>query len=182
MLILLDQDGVLADFDRGFYQGWQRTYHEPAPIVADRRRHFYLRDDLPEEHHPRLLKLYTAPGFFATLPPVQGAVAAAQALLAHGHDVRICTSPITDYRNCVGEKLQWVEQHLGSDWVARVILTKDKTWVRGDILIDDKPEISGSLPPLWQHWLYDAPYNHHTATAKRVRWDQPETWQTLLAA
>ena len=35
----------------------------------------------------------------------------------------------------------------------------DKTLVRGDVLIDDKPHVTGSNAPTWQHLLYDAPYN-----------------------
>lgn len=178
-LLLVDQDGVLADFDAGVRRDWQQHYGSPLPVAA--RRHFYLRDDMAPEHHRALHALYTRPGFFAGLPPVPGAVAALHALLAHGHDVRICTSPINDYRHCVAEKLMWVEQHLGGDWVGRVVLTKDKTWVRGDVLIDDKPAISGSLAPLWQHWLYDAPYNRHLDDRPRVVWQQADSWSALLA-
>ena len=179
-LILLDQDGVLADFDAGFAAAWQQRYGEAAPIATADRRHFYIRDDLPAQWHDRLHRLYTAPGFFASLPAVPGAVAAARQLLAAGHDVRICTSPINDYQNCVTEKLHWVAEHLGEDWVARVILSKDKTWVRGDVLIDDKPEISGSLQPVWQHWLYDAPYNRHIPHPHRVCWQDPSSWAAAL--
>ena len=59
------------------------------------------------------------------------------------------------YYNCVLEKYQWVEAHFGYDWTKRVILTRDKTIVSGDILIDDKPEITGCAMPPWQHVLYD---------------------------
>lgn len=179
-LLLIDQDGVLADFDAGVRTAWRQRYGEAAPLTQ--RRHFYLRDDMAAQHHARLHALYTTAGFFAALPPMPGALAAMQNLLAAGHDVRICTSPINDYRHCVTEKLQWVAAHLGSDWVQRVILTKDKTWVRGDILIDDKPHISGSLTPLWTHWLYDAPYNRDdTLGRRRVLWTEPESWADLLA-
>ena len=178
-LVLIDQDGVLADFDAGVRAAWQARYGEDAPFAE--RRHFYLRDDMAPQHHARLQAVYTAAGFFAGLPPIEGAVAALHELLAAGHDVRICTSPINDYRNCVGEKLQWVEQHLGSDWVGRVVLTKDKTWVRGDVLIDDKPHISGSLTSVWTHWLYDAPYNRDDVQGRRrVVWAERDSWMDLL--
>ena len=36
-----------------------------------------------------------------------------------------------------------MEEHLGSEFTKRVILTRDKTLVRGDVLIDDKPTIGG---------------------------------------
>lgn len=37
----------------------------------------------------------------------------------------------------------WVEKHLGYDFLEQVILTRDKTLIAGDLLIDDKPDILG---------------------------------------
>ena len=37
----------------------------------------------------------------------------------------------------------WVEKHLGPQFVERIILTRDKTMVLGDLLIDDKDTIQG---------------------------------------
>jgi hypothetical protein len=36
-----------------------------------------------------------------------------------------------------------VEQNLGPEFVERIILTRDKTVVMGDLLIDDKDNIQG---------------------------------------
>jgi 5'-nucleotidase len=38
---------------------------------------------------------------------------------------------------------EWVENHLGKDWINRLILTRDKTMINGDVLIDDKINITG---------------------------------------
>lgn len=179
MLILLDQDNVLADFESGFRRHWRNRFGEDAPIEG-KEHLFYIRDRLPEHLQAYAAELYGTVGFFESLPPVSGAVEAARALLAAGHDVRICTAPVNQYRYCAGEKIAWVEQHLGTEWTRRVIIAKDKTWVRGDILIDDKPNIEGTLPPLWQHRLYDAPHNRHL-DVPRIVWAQPDTWADLLA-
>ena len=179
MLILLDQDNVLADFESGFRRRWRSRFGEEAPIEG-KEHLFYIRDRLPEHLRPHAAELYGEAGFFESLPPVPDAVEAARALLAAGHDVRICTAPVNQYRYCAGEKIAWVEQHLGAEWTRRVIIAKDKTWVRGDILIDDKPDIEGSLSPLWQHRLYDAPHNRHL-NLPRIVWAWPETWADLLA-
>lgn len=52
----------------------------------------------------------------------------------------------------------WVERHLGPEFLDKVILTRDKTIVSGDILIDDKPDILGRIrvssilhPELYAH-------------------------------
>ncbi len=179
MLILLDQDNVLADFESGFRRHWRNRFGEDAPIEG-KEHLFYIRDRLPGHLQAHAAEIYGTVGFFESLPPVSGAVEAARALLAAGHDVRICTAPVNQYRYCAGEKIAWVEQHLGTEWTRRVIIAKDKTWVRGDILIDDKPNIEGTLPPLWRHRLYDAPHNRHL-DVPRIVWTKPDTWADLLA-
>jgi 5'-nucleotidase len=176
MLVLVDQDGVLADFDRGFNLAWQEKFPDRAVVELALRRHFYLRDDYPEEHRAEIKQLQASAGFIVGLPPLPGALAALEAMLGAGHDVRICTSPLSRFTNCVGEKFQWVDDHLGAEWVGRIVLTKDKTLVRGDVLIDDKPEVTGSLVPTWEHLVFEAPYNS-AATARRINWGN---WQQVL--
>jgi len=122
------------------------------------------------------MEIQTSPGFILGLQPVPGALQALHEMQEAGDDVWILTSPLTRYNNCVGEKFAWVDRHLGSDWVRRVILTKDKTMVRGDVLIDDKPEVTGCLTPTWEHLVFEAGYNVG-APHRRVNWDN---WRLVL--
>ncbi len=176
MLILIDQDGVLADFERGFHRAWMASGHPYPAIDLAERRQFRVRDDYPESCQPAVDAIYTAEGFYRDLPPIAGAIDALRAMLAEGIDLRICTSPLNHYRYCVPEKYQWVEQHLGREFVARMIVTKDKTIVHGDILIDDNPQIHGSRTPDWQHVLFDQPYNRHRE-GPRMSW---ANWRDVL--
>ena len=41
-------------------------------------------------------------------------------------------------------------------------------------------DFSGSLKPVWQHWLYDAPYNRHIRHPHRVCWQDPPSWAAAL--
>jgi hypothetical protein len=50
---------------------------------------------------------------------------------------------------------------LGAEFTKRVILTRDKTLVRGDVLVDDKPEIRGVVAPNWRDVLFDETYICH---------------------
>lgn len=102
MLILIDQDGVLADFERGFHAAWKATGHEPIPLHE--RKTFYVRDDYPVHLRQEVEAVYLSPGFFRELPPIEGAIDALFELLESGHDVRICTSPLNQYRHCLPEK------------------------------------------------------------------------------
>ncbi len=178
MLILLDQDGVLADFEHAFIDAWRIRYPDVPPVEFEDRKSFYLRQDYPPELRAQAEAIYTAPGFIRNLPPVPGALDAVHELLALGMDVRICTSPLSQFENCVAEKYLWVERHLGRDATNRLILSKDKTLVYGDLLIDDKPLIEGAVKPRWKHILFDAPYNRHVTGQARMSWDN---WRSVLA-
>ncbi|ETH88912.1 5' nucleotidase, deoxy (Pyrimidine), cytosolic type C protein (NT5C) [Bordetella pertussis STO1-CHOC-0018] len=157
MLILLDQDGVLADFEHAFIDAWRKRHPDIEPVAFEERKSFHIREDYAPELRGLAEAIYTAPGFIRDLPPVPGAVEAFRELLALGMDVRICSSPLMQFENCVAEKYLWVERHLGRDATQRLILTRDKTLVQGDLLIDDRPVITGAARPRWRHIIYDAP-------------------------
>lgn len=169
MLILVDQDGPLAHFELGFIQNWRRQYPNEFFVPLEQRRTFYLRDEYPEELKDKVEAIYFAPGFYINLPPVPGGIEALKTLASLGHDVRICTSPLGQYENCVLEKYRWIEKHLGRDFTKKIILSKDKTIIRGQLLIDDKPEIEGSGKAEWEHVVFDCPYNRRV-NKKRLNW------------
>lgn len=137
MIILVDMDNALVDFDAGLLAKWRRLY--------------------PDEFYVPLESRTT--------------------LLASGHDVRFCTSHFMEYTHCVFEKFQWVEEHFDASFVDRIVLTRDKTLIRGDILIDDKPVITGIAKPTWEHILYDRPFNRDSTHKKRLTW---KNWQEIL--
>jgi len=121
--------------------------------------------------------IFESQGFFKGLPEMAGGVRAVKQLVSSGYDVFICTSPILTSRYCAQEKWEWVREHLGEEWLRRLILTCDKTTVRGDFLIDDKPNITGSQQPLWTQIIFDAPYNQKVELGNRRRlhhWDDVE--------
>jgi 5'-nucleotidase len=168
MNILVDQDGPLADFEGEFHRRWRETYPDRHHIPPAERRVFKLNEEYGPEHSAAADEIVLTRGFFRDLPPVPGAVEAMETMLAAGHDVRICTAPVKLSLFCVGEKYNWVRQHLGQYWMSRVIISSDKTFVYGDYLIDDKPDITGAIEPAWEHVIYEAPYNRHANGGRRL--------------
>ncbi len=176
-IILVDIDGVLADFENGFLQAWKKKFPYYTHVPLEKRETFYLIEGYPAGLEKDLDSIYKAPGFFQNLDVIKGGKEALEKMQTRGHKVLICTSPISKYENCVLEKYNWISKNLGYEWTKKIIMTKDKTLVFGDILIDDKPEQTGLRKPAWKHVLFEAPYNKHVKTKLTITWDN---WEKIL--
>lgn len=178
MRILIDMDGVLSDFDGEFLKRWQDRYPNKFFVPMDKRNIFYVKDSYPEELKPLVTEILLEKNFFRDMMPVEGGREALTEMESIGLEVFICTSPLSHYKNCVLEKYEWVENNLGKKWVERIILTKDKTIIKGNILIDDRPVITGIDEYVeWEHILYDRPYNKGI-NKKRITWDN---WKEIIS-
>ncbi|KAF4659100.1 putative tubulin polyglutamylase ttll9 [Perkinsus chesapeaki] len=167
-------DGVICDFELALMEQFQREHPDEPYISVDEREGFYCSKQY-EALKPRLggyvKDIISSEGFISHLPPISGALQSLR-WLDELPDVEIwlCSTPLTAWRNCVPEKYEWVEKNLGTDFVRKLILTKDKTIIKADALIDDKPEITGSEePPLFgRHVMFTQPYNQHIRTGDRL--------------
>ena len=177
MIVLIDMGDVLADFDGEVFTRWKKIYPSKYIVPLDERTSFYLHDEMPEESKELIRGINTAKGFIENLPEIEGGIDAINEIADYGHTVFICTAPLMKYTNCVPEKYMWIEKHLGKKWLERLILTRDKTMIRGDILIDDKPEISGVNKPIWEHILFDKAYNANVKNQRRLTW---KNWKKVL--
>jgi len=179
-VILVDMDDVLAKFEQGFLDKWRRRYPDLPFVPLDRRSVFYAEKQYPAKHRNKVRRIIRSPGFFLDLDTVPGGLEAVREMLAAGHDVFLCTAPISDCPTCPTEKTEWVRRHLGADFAKRLIMAPDKTLVRGDFLIDDRPDAdqAGILKPVWEHVVFDCPYNRSVGGKRRlVSW---QDWRTVL--
>jgi 5'-nucleotidase len=177
---LIDQDGVLADWSLAFETDFKLDYpHIDAPLLND-NVNWDMTAGLDEEGKAAVQSVMVKPGFYAKLSPIPGAKEALNAMIAEGHQVSIVTSPYVGNPTCASDKIAWLEEHIGAGWGHKAVITSDKTVVMGDILIDDRPNITGIYNPVWEHVLFDAPYNlAHTNGRRRLsKW---EDWRTLTA-
>jgi len=165
-------DGVLVDWDAGFAKAWGGR----SPIT---RSDYAMEKCVPPERADEARAVFHAEGFFENLPPMDGAVESVKRMAAMGYHVLFCTSPVLTSGACPSEKFAWVRKHFGPGWVSRIVMTSDKTVVRGDVLIDDKPKIVGCQTPAWTQLLFDAPYNCHIDGPRLSRWAE---WEAQLKA
>ncbi|MBI3956598.1 MAG: 5'-3'-deoxyribonucleotidase [Candidatus Kerfeldbacteria bacterium] len=159
MIVLVDQDGPLANFEIHLINAWQQAYPDRPFVAIPDRRALTAVDDYPAHFQGDVRAIYRRAGFYRSIPPVEEGLAALQELDRMGLRVFICTSPLITSEHCVPEKLAWIEFHLGRRWRERTVLTRDKTLVCGDFLIDDKPQHGVIRRPFWQLVLYDMSYN-----------------------
>ncbi|CAF96989.1 unnamed protein product, partial [Tetraodon nigroviridis] len=132
----------------------------------------YVLKSLTSNQH-RCFHLHQPYKTLQTLPVREGKLLLCQttepllhSMFSNGFTSAVCV--------CVCVQYAWVEKHLGHEFLEQVILTRDKTLITGDILIDDKPDIQGvEAKPSWEHILF-------TACHKQAPGCQPRPEATAL--
>lgn len=159
-VILFDLDDCLAQFSVGVVGAFTDEDKARLPHVVDSESllgTIFGGGPLAEVADEVLNRIFkTEKHFFANLLPMEGATSGPhdnilRFFLDRGYDVRICSSPSTENKTCASDKTEWVKRHFGDEFARRLILTKDKTLVRGDLLIDDNHCVKGIYTPEWQH-------------------------------
>lgn len=177
MIILIDMDNTIAEFDIGLLSLWREKYPNEYYVPLEKRTTFHPHEDYPKHLQKQVIEICHSRGFILNLLPVPGSITAINEMLDLNYDVRFCTSHLNNYEFCILEKFQWIDKYFGSKGVDRIILTRDKTLIFGDILIDDKPIISGQIKPTWEHILYDQPYNRKAKDQRRLNWTN---WREII--
>ncbi len=106
--VYIDMDGVLCDFYGAFRE--RKTDNLLYPQSKD--------------------------GFFTNLKPIEGAIDAFSELEKY-FDVWVLTRPSVHNPLCYTEKRLWIENHLGFETCKKLIISPDKSLLKGDFLIDD---------------------------------------------
>eukprot|EP00922_Rhytidocystis_sp_ex-Travisia-forbesii_P028165 GHVS01041339.1.p1 GENE.GHVS01041339.1~~GHVS01041339.1.p1 ORF type:complete len:273 (-),score=49.22 GHVS01041339.1:304-1122(-) len=179
-VVLVDMDNTLVDWDCQFYRLMAKL-HPYVPLRSpEARTNWSIEYNYPLKYERAILELTDQPEFWRTMPPMKGGVQAMQDMVASGLKVFIVSSPDPFHTSrCAKEKYDWIENYLGTHWKSKVILASDKTLIRGDVLIDDKPSVCyGAHVPCWTHVLYHHAYNSmYTSTPRIQQWTD---WQLVL--
>ncbi|MBX2871687.1 MAG: hypothetical protein KTR30_06300 [Saprospiraceae bacterium] len=117
-IVYVDMDGVLCDFEGAHQQALSRQ-----PEIA-----------YPQSQY----------GFFRNLEPLNNALESVELLRQiPALELYILTAPSIYNPLCYVEKREWVETHLGMEWVRKLIISPNKGLSKGHYLIDDHADGRG---------------------------------------
>lgn len=123
-IILIDLDGTLVDWDRGFVQEWGNRCR------IDRSISYEIEECVLSSEFAQDVRLvYQQKGFFENLEWMNGARDSLLEMDRLGLKIYLCTSPVQGSVYCVQEKMNWVQHHLGEAWLERLIMCFDKVAV-----------------------------------------------------
>lgn len=142
-IVFVDMDGVLVNFEKAI-----EHYHKTAPEYLSK---MYAND-------PDLI-----PGIFRDAEPMPGAISAVKQLCYSGkYDICVATTSPWDNPYAAGDKMFWIQKHLGAEFYKSMAITHRKDLLYGDYLIDDRTangagEFKGEFihfgAPTWPNWL-----------------------------
>eukprot|EP00300_Choanocystis_sp_HF-7_P026470 c2973_g1_i1.p1 GENE.c2973_g1_i1~~c2973_g1_i1.p1 ORF type:complete len:268 (+),score=38.30 c2973_g1_i1:60-806(+) len=168
--VFVNLDNCVADFEDGVLNRL-RVHHPTMTRLPLRSR---TTSDIISDYQRRcgdesakIVKATTEdPAFFSTLRPIPGVIDALMALVASGVEVGLFAAPCAQQ-----EKSDWVDKHLGSKWLERLIFTDDVSSLDCTWLVDARPTIEEESAS-WTHVLYDLPYNRSVKSSNRLHsWD-----------
>jgi len=170
-IVLIDMDGPLADFD-GEVISRLKTRYPNIPILST-RKNFYISDDYPK-HSLLLRSISDEKGFFESLPLADNALEGWQRVIDLGYHPIICSAPMRSNPFSNIEKLNWISKNLvpffGQSVVDEAIITPDKHESEGIVLIDDRSELKDYKKAMWQHIVFDEPYNQDSKQPRLYGW------------
>lgn len=174
-IINLDMDGVFANFV-GTYYNILRTEYPWAvswfPPESELLTYFVTESVLDKRAIEIDRQIINHVKMFEDIEPFDGVLAGMTYLKHLAHEceveVNICTAPHTSNLNCYSQKANWINIHLGHSWLNNLHLTRDKTLIKGTVLVDDKPEPLGRHQPDWVHVLFTRSYNHDVVDKVRM--------------
>ncbi len=174
-IIGLDMDDVCFDWVGKLKKLAQEEIPDMDFFHRDKQSHWNFSSNYPEAIRRQIDEIWHRPGFYRDLEIIPGAKEAYHFLIENDFKVFFVSSPNggIDAGHCLKEKFESLEEHFGLDATRGLVLTYDKTLIRCDYLIDDKPQILGSHQPVFKHYVFDRnyPYNAHLPEEVKVNWE-----------
>jgi 5'-nucleotidase len=126
--VLVDMDGVLADVYSKFFDLYEQQ--EGVRLSIDD-----VAGKLEAEAFPDQIKWVSKPGFFRSLPVMEGSVEGLKRL--NKQYKVIVVSLATEFPNSLTDKQLWLHQHFPFIHWKQIVFCGSKDIIKADIMIDD---------------------------------------------
>lgn len=187
-IVMWDLDGVHALWDDAVDEIARETgaVEHGFPLKHQRTQFAFYSDATPEVKEV-ILQVMNHPELYRRIKGDPKVKAAFKATEEAGHTNRFASSPWTGNKTCMQDKEDFIAAEFGEDVRKHLVLTHDKTILRADVLVDDKPELKGLFQDdlAFMHVIPTQPYNKHVDTPYRIddfETDLPTflTWLDLI--
>lgn len=160
--LLVDQDGVLADFMGHVYKTVEA---ETGRKYCHADTQDYWFKDCPDKD--LFMDIINRQGTYSDLDVITGAVEAIKRLREY-YDVVVVTAPPRGSKTAEDEKRQWLARHFDKDFAEEAIVTRDKHLVHGRLMIEDNPDIDRDAD--WRPLMFDQPWNRKSDLPRMYGW------------
>ena len=153
MTILIDMDDVLEQL----LVGWTAYLNERygTSVSAEDVKNWNVSLAYPMLTYEQVYPATHDDALWDYVPPMPGAVEAVKQLIDEGHDVYVVTA--TEYQSLKAKMDKVLFKYFPYLSFDKVIITKNKHLIKGDVLIDDGPHnLAGGD---YKKLLYDASHN-----------------------
>ena len=153
MVILCDMDNVISDLSTPWTQALNKRYHRNVAVEDINKWH--LSNFYPGLTAEQIDEPLHNPDLWSWVKPMEGAQTYLKKLMDEGHEIYIVTAASPD---SMGPRFEYViKRYFPLIDYKHLIMTSNKTMIKGDVLIDDKPAnlFNGSYRKI----LFDWPYN-----------------------
>ncbi len=156
--IIVDMDGVLADVYTRLFEIYEKeTGHRLT--AAD------VEGKLEEEAFPDQRKWVSSPGFFRTLPVMEGSCGGLKKL-SEKYDIIVASLAI-EFPNSLTDKLMWLQEHFSFISWKQIVFCGDKNLIKADIMIDDHPKNLDNFKG--KTYIFTQPLNIHISNSRHIR-------------
>jgi 5'-nucleotidase len=155
--IAIDMDGVLADVETQFLNWYERDYG----IKMTKDQLAGKTEDTAFPEKGTMKKFAFTPGFFLTLPVMEGAIEA-MATLSEKFEVYVVSAAM-EFPLSLPEKLEWLNINFPAISWKNIIFCGDKSIINTDYMIDDHLKNLDNFKgkTIMFHAFHNVSYNHH---------------------
>ena len=141
--ILVDQDNTLTDFTEVTVRYLSKLYGYKESFTPDQCKTYNILKcmfpKLPDKKISDMFEeLFSSEGYWRSMLPMPGSIEVMEDLYKE-YDVYIVTSPWKTSKNCIPEKIEWVEHYLPFFDISKMIFCSYKHLLHADYMIDDSP-------------------------------------------